>query len=270
MPVLRRENVDLHYERTGEGPPLLLIAGLFSDVASWRPIRAPLEARYDVIAFDNRCAGRSIPKPCIADRESMIGDCLALLDHLGIERAHVLGHSLGGMIGLHLAQRNPERVASLVAAAACPSVTQGQIALFSDMAALYCAGCVPRQQWFRLLFQWLYSPAFFHNETAVTAALMQAESYEYAQSNEALRAQVAALRDFTSPPALDRIEVPVLALTAINDLLAPPDDVSAALKALPHLQEVILPDAAHALHWEAPAAFVEAVVRFHESIAARG
>lgn len=267
MPTFRIDGVDLYYEREGHGPPLLLVAGLFSDSVSWLPLRPLLVGRYDVVVFDNRCSGRSMPTPCVTGREAMVGDCLALLDHLGIERAHVLGHSLGGIVGLHLAARHPWRVSSLVAACAGPAVTQGQIALFDDLAALYSAGCVPRQQWFRLLFQWLFSPEFFRDEANVAGTIATAENYEYIQPRDALNAQVRALRDFASPPDLAAIAAPVLLLTAVNDLLFPPEDVAEATNALPNREMLVVPDAAHAVHWEKPQAVAEALVAFHEKLA---
>lgn len=263
MPTLSLDGVDLYYEREGRGPPLLLVAGLFSDSASWQPVRKMLAEQYDLVVFDNRCSGRTRPSPCPIGRPEMVNDCLGLLDHLGIERAHVLGHSLGGVIGLHLAERHPRRVASLVCASTGPVITKGQVALFDDLAALYCAGCVPRHQWFRLLFQWLFSPDFFRDEENVAAAVAVAESYDHIQSGDAVRAQVQALRDFTTPPDLGNIATPVLALTAVNDLLYPPEDVVDAMKALPNFEQVVVPDAAHAVHWERPQAFVDAVAAFH-------
>lgn len=269
MPTFHRNGVEFYYEREGAGPPLLLVSGLLSDVTNWQPVRAALAARYDVIAFDNRCSGRTVASPVATSRDVMLDDCLAVLDHLDIPAAHIVGYSLGGMVGLHLAARHPARVISLVAAGCGATFPPGQIALFDDMAALYCASCVPRQQWFRMLFQWLFSPSFFDEETRVANAVAMAESYEHIQSPAALRAQVAALRDFAAPPDLAAIRTPVLGLAGDNDLLFPLDDIRTSLAGLPGLSMVTIPRAAHALHWEAPEAFIAAIVAFHAELAVK-
>lgn len=268
MPTLRLDGVDLYYEREGRGPPLLLVAGLFSDVSSWAPVRERLAARHDLIVFDNRCAGRSIPVHCVTNRETMVGDCLRLMDHLELDRVHVLGHSMGAMAGLHLAAGHPGRVASLVAASAAPAATRHQIALFDDMAALYCAGCVPRSQWFRLLFQWLFTPDFFKDDDRLQAAVTAARQYEHVQPETALKAQVEAYGDFGAEPDMAAIACPVLAMIGDQDLLVPPETLDGAFGAIADLDTVLIADAGHSLHWENPAAFVGAVEAFHARLAA--
>jgi pimeloyl-ACP methyl ester carboxylesterase len=114
-----------------QGVPLLLIAGLGLDLTSWpRPLLDGLAARgFRVVRFDNRDAGRSTrvdarppgklrqlvarPLPGAYRLEDMAADAAGLLEHLGIERAHVVGMSMGGMIGQALAATHPDRVASL-------------------------------------------------------------------------------------------------------------------------------------------------------------
>jgi pimeloyl-ACP methyl ester carboxylesterase len=104
----------LHWERTGSGPPVLLIMGLgLSGGAWWRTV--PVLAReLGVITFDNRGVGRSRALLHAYTTEAMADDARAVLDAAGIEGAHVYGISLGGMVAQQLALRHPERVRSLV------------------------------------------------------------------------------------------------------------------------------------------------------------
>ena len=109
MPQVRLGDIELHYERPVPAgaragrPPLLLLAGMASDSASWAPIAPALAERFDTIAPDNRCTGRTRPMPAPTSREAMVGDALALLDALGIDRVAILGHSMGAMLGWALA-----------------------------------------------------------------------------------------------------------------------------------------------------------------------
>ncbi|HEU0221323.1 MAG TPA: alpha/beta fold hydrolase [Paracoccaceae bacterium] len=170
MPVLAANGIELHYERQGEGPPLLLIAGLASDTASWQPVREALAARFQLILPDNRCAGRTRPMPCPTGRALMLAAILALLDRLGLARVHVAGHSMGGMLALHLAAEAPERVASVIAMSTTGRIGSVAGSPFADLAELYGAPGVAAETWFRLLFHWLFSPGFFAGRAAVLAA----------------------------------------------------------------------------------------------------
>jgi pimeloyl-ACP methyl ester carboxylesterase len=129
----RPGGIDLCYRTEGPpgGPPLLLIAGLSLDLTSWPTslVDGFVDRGFQVIRFDNRDAGRSgrspvpppgrlrqlfaRPRPEAYDLGDMAADTLALLDHLEVRRAHVVGMSMGGMIAQTLAARHPDRVASL-------------------------------------------------------------------------------------------------------------------------------------------------------------
>jgi 3-oxoadipate enol-lactonase len=104
----------LHWESTGSGPPLLLIMGLgLSGGAWWRSVPT-LAKRFRVITYDNRGTGRSTALTYPYTTEAMADDALAVLDSAGVERAHVYGMSLGGMVAQQLVLRHPKRVRTLV------------------------------------------------------------------------------------------------------------------------------------------------------------
>jgi 3-oxoadipate enol-lactonase len=111
---LRLGPTPLHWERTGSGPPVLLIMGLgLSGGAWWRTVPV-LARRLEVITFDNRGVGRSRALFQAYTTEAMSDDAVSVLDAAGVDRAHVYGISLGGMVAQQLAIRHPERVRSLV------------------------------------------------------------------------------------------------------------------------------------------------------------
>ena len=259
MPQFSRTGADIHYDREGEGVPLLLIAGTASDGASWGPL-LPLFDRYELIRIDNRGSGQTRFDGDISVAD-MVDDCAALLDHLGIRSAAVVGHSLGGTIGLHLAARHPERVAALV------TLTAGWIGfkervLFGDMAAIY-ESPLPPQPWFRLLYQFLFSERFFADEAAVAAAAEASANYPHRQSPENFRRQVAAIGPGRVRPVdVGRIACPVLAVSAGHDLLVSPESVLAAHRGIPLLETADIADAGHSIHWEAPQAVARMITEF--------
>ena len=104
----------LHFERAGGGPPLLLLHGIGSNSRSFRHQLTVLCDAFDVIAWDAPGYGRSDDPPLNAGLEYFADQAVALLDELQIERAHVLGVSLGGVIAQSVYHRHPSRVQSLI------------------------------------------------------------------------------------------------------------------------------------------------------------
>jgi pimeloyl-ACP methyl ester carboxylesterase len=134
MPVQRlATGIDLYYETHGQGEPLVLIpaTGFGADV--WLPAQVPaLAESTQVIIFDPRGCGRSSQPSTEYTIGDMAADVVGLLDHLGLGAAHILGHSMGGRIGLAMALDWPSRVRSLILAASG-----------SGVAAMPAPACVP-------------------------------------------------------------------------------------------------------------------------------
>jgi 3-oxoadipate enol-lactonase len=103
-------DVRCYYEIRGEGDPLLLIPGLGGSCRSWDPVVPELSRHYTLVLFDNRAMGQSIARRPARDLAHLASDALELLDFLQLERTHVIGISLGGIIAQRLAMDHPSRV----------------------------------------------------------------------------------------------------------------------------------------------------------------
>ena len=114
MPKANIGDAEIYYEEHGRGEPLLLVSGLGGAAAYWKPNLPALSARYRVVVHDHRGAGQSTHSRIRYSVEQMPDDLVRLMDHLKIDRAHVVGHSTGGAIGQILAITRPERMKSLV------------------------------------------------------------------------------------------------------------------------------------------------------------
>ena len=114
MPTVSVDGLRMYYELSGSGPPLVLIAGLGLDLSECGQLIDVLATRHRVLAFDNRGAGRTDKPDEPYSISQMATDTAGLMRALGIERAHVVGMSLGGRIAIDLALEHPERVRSLV------------------------------------------------------------------------------------------------------------------------------------------------------------
>ncbi len=110
--------VDLYYETHGDGEPLLLIPSTAFSAEVWKPCQVPgLAKAVNLVIHDPRGSGRSKTSQQVYTINQMANDVIALLDHLQISSAHVLGHSMGGRIALEMALNFPGRVKSLIMAA---------------------------------------------------------------------------------------------------------------------------------------------------------
>ncbi len=260
MPTLTTNDADIHYEVTGDGPPLLLIAGLASDSASWGPVTPLLSKHFTLIMPDNRGAGRTSSSTPLSIG-AMAADYASLLDHLEIGKAHTLGHSMGGIIAMTLASRMPDRIDRLVLAASCARTPARAISVIDNLLMLREGGA-SQELWLRSFFHWLFKPKFFENRNAVDAAIALSMAYPYAQSVEDMRLQVDALRSYDASALPAALKSETLLLAGEYDLMFSPEEIKAAFAAAPAARLEILPGAAHSLHWDNPAGFSSTVIAF--------
>ncbi|CAN5895518.1 hypothetical protein BH20GEM1_BH20GEM1_06830 [soil metagenome] len=108
-------DIEMYYEIHGNGPPLILLHGGLGSIVNWRNQIPVLSMNYKVIAVDSRGHGRSTFTEQRISYALMASDIVALMDYLGIERAHILGWSDGGIIGLHLAIHHSDRLNKVIA-----------------------------------------------------------------------------------------------------------------------------------------------------------
>lgn len=131
MPILQLKDVDLYYEVHGSGPAFLMLSSTASDSGPWKTYQVPEFSRdHTVVIFDQRGTGRSKAKTDALTTALIAGDAAALLDHLGLDHAIVMGHSMGGRVAQMIALDHPEKVAKLIllssgAPAASPGIPLG-------------------------------------------------------------------------------------------------------------------------------------------------
>ena len=263
MPSLSVNDVDLHYEVKGNGPPLLLIAGFASDGQSWAPVTRTLSERFTLIIPDNRGCGQTALNGAEVTIEAMTADCRALLDRLSIERVDILGHSMGGVIAASLAAQQPDRTRKLILAASLPSTPARAISVIETLVAMREVD--PDETiWLKSFLHWLLTPRFFEHTRAVEAAIAMVRAYPHAQSLDDMRRQAEAIRRFSAPPAPETITAPTLLISGVDDIMTPARDIAAAFSALPSHEHKTMAWAGHSLHWDEPEVFAEIVIAFLE------
>lgn len=113
MPILKSSDVEIYYETSGSGDPIIFIQGVGVVGAGWAPQVRTLEKKFNAITLDNRGIGKSGSSPKPLEITIMATDVLSVMDHLKVKSAHIVGHSMGGSIAIELALLAPERVRSL-------------------------------------------------------------------------------------------------------------------------------------------------------------
>ena len=212
----------LYFEIHGEGPPLVLVMGIGYDATLWTLAQVPgLSRMFQVVIFDNRDVGRSSLATGPYTIADMADDVAALMDALDIERAHLLGLSMGGMIAQEFGLRHAGRLHRLVlsgcGAAPARSVFD-PIRTWNWVKATDTTGEVFAGQ----QFTWLFSHAFLRNKEAVQQTLDLLTSNPHPVAPEAYNRQAQAYLGYDALDRLADLKSPTLVIVGEQDLLTPP------------------------------------------------
>jgi pimeloyl-ACP methyl ester carboxylesterase len=248
--VVEHRGCRLAYELRGEGPPVLLIQGVGVHGGGWRPQVDTLRQGYRCLSFDNRGMGRSQPLGTGLSVEQMAEDARALMDAEGWESAHLIGHSLGGLIALQLALSAPARVRSLslLCTGACGRDLV-QLSWWTFRVGVRTRLGSRRQR--RHAFLEIAMPPSVLAETdrdTLAESLAPIYGYDLADQPWIAMKQTAATRGYDAAPHLARLAgVPTLVASATQDRLAPPRLGRALAAGIRGSRYVEFPDAAHGL-----------------------
>jgi len=245
--------VDLAYDSTGQGFPLVLVHGFTGSSLDWVDVIEPLARDRQVVTFDHRGHGES---PNTGDAstytfDQLVADMTVLLDDLELDRFDLLGHSMGGVVAMRYALAHPERVRSLVLMDTAAGSATGN-------AEMMRAGIeMVRTQGTSALFE-LIQGFLGEGEVAdvqrarMRTKLAQMDPVAFTELGEEL---------LTYPSVLDRLaglEIPTTVLVGVDDhgLRGAADDLAATI---PGAELVVIPDAAHSPQDENRDAWLAAV-----------
>jgi pimeloyl-ACP methyl ester carboxylesterase len=216
MPKLKVGNALIHYHEQGSGEPLLLITGFSGDLYNWKKAIPLLVPSYRVIIFDNRGSGLTEAPDASFTMAQMADDAAGLLDALGIERAHVLGWSMGGNVAQEVMFRHPEKVANLILMSTY--TYEPNRARFAIDAMIHAVREGASMNTFQTMMQtWCSTEGFFRGKVSVCE---MGEGCDINVLNGFAR-QKKALDSFDSRGQLHLITVPTLVVHGEEDIMVP-------------------------------------------------
>ncbi len=253
--------IKLYYEIHGTGEALILIEGLGYANWSWfRQIKV-LSDSYGVVSFDNRGVGKSDKPDIPYSIELMADDVARLMESLGIEKAHILGVSMGGYIAQQLAIKYPKKVRSLVLG--CTSFGGPQSIPLTEEAlqSMLKVEGLNAEEVIRQGFKVAISPKFLANYPEVVDQLV-AWRLDNPTPRYAWERQFAAARAFNVETQLKKIKVPVLVITGSEDIVVPPQNSILLAERISEAQLVIIPGGGHLFFIEKAEEFNSTVLDF--------
>jgi 3-oxoadipate enol-lactonase len=262
MPKARVGNLELNYERSGTGEPLLLIQGMSASHMAWgRPFSALLEEQFEVIVFDNRGIGLSTRVAEQFSIAEMAGDTAALLDALEVESAHVIGVSMGGMIAQELALAHPERLRSLTIGCSYCGGEGSALMDPADFQGLVAAmGSGNQDRVLEAMYELNLSPGFRAEASRFAEFTTMATALPAPRETIGLQLQAIFAHDISS--RLPGLRLPTLVIHGTVDRVLPVANGRRIAALVPGSRLEVYDEVGHMFWWEQPERTAE-LVREH-------
>ncbi|HVR29497.1 MAG TPA: alpha/beta fold hydrolase [Thermoanaerobaculia bacterium] len=249
--------IHIYFEDHGSGDPVVLIGGLSSTVETWGRLAELLAERYRVIRPDNRGSGRTRVEPDQGDRSmaAFAEDVRRLLDGLGLERVHLVGASMGGMIVQQFAVTWPERLLSLtVACSHCGGAAA--VAAGEETVRKLVAASSGGAEAVRSGLEVVAHPDSFARRSDVL------DYYQWTKETwphpaEEIQRRMAAIGQYDVSEAIRSLRVPALVITGAQDILVPVENSRRIAERIPGARLALVEEGAHIFFLEQP----EAVAR---------
>ena len=262
MAMTRANGIDIFHKQHGaSGDWLLLIAGLGGHSGSFAPQLPAFSERFRVLRFDNRGAGRTDAPDEPYSMRQMADDSAALLEALGIEKAHVLGVSMGGMIAQEFAINHPDRIDKLVLACTRAKPTGARRLAAELQRATRLADLGPRERE-AYGMPWGMTATFMQDQRRVDERIELAARDPYPMQPHAYIRQLEATMAHDTVDRLHEVRAETMVIVGAEDILTPPWESDAIVERIPNASKRLLPRGGHGFTGEYAADFNEAVVDF--------
>lgn len=268
MPTARVDDISIEYYVEGAGPPLLMIMGWIGHANFWgKPFLERLRPHFRIIRFSNRGTGLSDKPGGEPTIRLMADDAAGLLRELGIERAHVLGISMGGMIAQELVLNYPQAVQGLVLGCTTCGFAHGVAPATDELRGPSPATATPQER-VRQLLAAAATPEFLAQANPQFWQWLSATWFAAPTPWESIGKHFLAIQSFDTYERLPQIKAPTLLIHGDRDILIPAENAEVLRARIPGSQLRIVPGVAHMFFWEKPEESAAAIVEFLSSVPA--
>lgn len=258
MPFAENQGARIYWDEQGQGAPVLLIMGLGYPSDLWHRTRPLLAANYRTLALDNRGIGRSEAPLGPCSISLMAEDVRSVLDAAGVEQAHIIGVSMGGMIAQEFALRYPRRVQSLVLGCTQAGGLHAVPAAPSVLLALMSRPNLTPDQAAELFIPILYDPSTPRQRVEEDMAILR----DWPPHPLVFAAQLQAIVAWEAYSRLPQIAAPTLVIHGGSDRLIPPRNGELIAARIPRARLVMIAGAGHMLATDQPEPTHRALTEF--------
>ena len=265
MDRARINGVELAYELRGRGAPIVMIHGAQGDQSMFAGLAAAFAEKYRVLTFDQRGSGLS-EKPDVPYSMAMLADDTgALMDHLGMSPAHVIGVSMGGMIAQELALRHPDKVRSLVLGCTTPGGPKAVRVGGGALTNAYSTQPMTAEERGKALAEAAFSKGYLAQHPEIITSMIESRRQRPIDS-AAFARRMKAAADHDTYDRLPQIHSPTLVIAGKDDALIAWENSQLIAESIKGSRLVILEPAGHCFWLEQPAQTHEAIARFLASV----
>lgn len=256
MAIAKVNGINIDYKIDGQGYPLVMIMGFTSPRNGWSSQVSLFKKHFQVITFDNRGVGKSDKPAGPYTIRMMADDAVALMDHLGIKKAHVVGASMGGMIAQELAINYPDRVSKLVLACTycCKQGASGDTKEQTELVKL------PPKKMSVAMAKLACNKPFFKFMVGSMASLRL--NFISAADNIGIEGQSAACFNHNTIDRLSQIKSPTLVIVGTEDHIITPTSSDVIAQHIPGAKLVKVAGGSHMFFMENKNEFNQSVLEF--------
>ncbi|MBQ8180002.1 MAG: alpha/beta hydrolase [Candidatus Methanomethylophilaceae archaeon] len=240
MPFANINGIEMHYNDEGEGTPVVLVTGFSGDTTFFKQLIPELTPDHRVVTFDNRGAGLTRYPGEGIEPQDFVDDVLALMDELGIGRAHMLGWSMGGHIAQEFAYQHPDRLISLTLVSAYP-YRPARSSYFMN-GIVDCALRGGGAEYISMMTNaFCFTEGFFSGLEAKGRTLRSLTDLD----PRGLKDQMGALDRFDTREKVAGITVPTLSIHGLSDIMVEPVLGDYISDRIPGCRVLRIPDTGH-------------------------
>jgi pimeloyl-ACP methyl ester carboxylesterase len=265
VPLVDVNDIKMYYSTVGDhcDIPLILVPGLRGDSISFGNIIPRIKHYCQLVSIDNRGAGRTVINENQFTTDEMADDIVSLLDHLNVEKANFLGHSMGGFIVQKLALAHPKRVNKIILSCTAPYLTDRSKVLLCKFYDEIISNQITHREFNKRILKFFNAPLISENAFMLDAMLDFMDKYPYRQSIQYFKKQVdACINHHITSDELQNISAQSLVIAGDLDTVVGIDDVTQLVRGINNSALKVIDGVGHLPYLEDSKKFVDIVTTF--------